>query len=141
MRGGMSSKWRGMAMCVLNILPVTEFLVSEKESVTEISEAVISLYCVSTVDGNTDSRWASRFASSEKGHAELSDERSSLWLANNSSQGLFHSKRHTAYNQQLLTELTVSKGSVNNSTYILGYSKACVRWVTGSVTGCHKTVR
>ena len=75
-------------------MAVTEFLVSEKESVTKISEAVVSLYGVSAVDGNTDSRWASRIASSEKGHAELSDVRPSLWLANNSSQGLFHSKRH-----------------------------------------------
>ena len=117
-------------MCVLNMLVVTEFLVAEKESVAKISQAVISLYGVSAVDGNTDSRWALRIASSEKDHGELSDGRPSLWLVNNSSQGLFHSKRQTAYNQQLVIELTVSKGSVNNSIDVLGYSKACVHWVT-----------
>jgi len=65
------------------------FFVSEKESVTKISEAVISLHGVGAVGGNTDSRWATRIAGSEKGDAELSNGPPSLWLANNSSHGLF----------------------------------------------------
>jgi hypothetical protein len=39
----------------------------------ESSQAVKSIHGVIAVDGNTDSRWASRIASSEKAKAAISD--------------------------------------------------------------------
>jgi hypothetical protein len=121
-----------MLMCFLNTVAVIECLVAERKSVTKISQAVISVYGVSAVGGNTDSRWALRIASSEKCHAGLSDGRSSLWLANNSSQGLFHSERQTAYNQQVVTELTIQGKfeqqyrclGIFESVCMLGYNEA-----------------
>ena len=42
---------------------------------------------------------------------------------------------------ELQTELSVSKGSVNNIIYGLGYSKVCSCLVPRHKTDCHKTVR
>jgi hypothetical protein len=39
----------------------------------------------------------------------------------------------------LVTELSVSKGSVDNITDALGYSKMCAHWVPQSLTNSHKT--
>lgn len=107
----------------------------------ESSQAIKSIYGVIAVDGNTDSCWASRIASSEKGQAEISDWCPSLWLPNNSSQGLLHSKGQTDYNHKSCNLVVSTQGSVYNSTGVLGYSKSCARRVTRSVTGYHKTVR
>jgi len=43
--------------------------------------------------------------------------------------------------RELETELSVSKGSVNNIIYALGYSKLCYCLVPRHKTDCHKTVR
>ena len=44
--------------------------------------------------------------------SSVTDPRRSGWPTT-AVTGCFHSKRQTAYNQQLVTELAVSKGSVN----------------------------
>jgi hypothetical protein len=58
---------------------VIEFLMAEKESITNIHKRLKNVYVVNAVDKSTISRWASRIAESEKGHTELSDARRSGW--------------------------------------------------------------
>jgi hypothetical protein len=54
-------------------LVVTEFLVAEKESVTNIYQQLKNVYGISAIDKSTCSHWASEVAGSEKGQVELSD--------------------------------------------------------------------
>jgi hypothetical protein len=43
--------------------------------------------------------------------------------------------------RKLATELSSSKGSVNNVIDALGYAKVCARWIPRNFTDDHKTVR
>jgi uncharacterized protein YlbG (UPF0298 family) len=56
---------------------VTEFLVTEVESVTNIRKRLKNAHVVNAVDISNEGRWASRIADSEKGQAEFSDARRS----------------------------------------------------------------
>jgi hypothetical protein len=58
---------------------VIEYLVAEKESVTDIHKQLNNAYGGSAAGTSTASRWASRIAGSEKGQAGLSDSRRSGW--------------------------------------------------------------
>jgi hypothetical protein len=54
---------------------IIEFLVTEKELVTNIHKRLKSLYDLNAVDKSTISLWASRTAGFEKGQVELTDAR------------------------------------------------------------------
>jgi hypothetical protein len=58
---------------------VIEFLVAEKESVTNIHRRLKYVYRDNAVDKSTVSHWTSQIAGSEKGQAELSDVPLSGW--------------------------------------------------------------
>ena len=68
------------------------------------------------------------------------DARRSGWPTT-AVRGCFLRNDRRITTRNLVTELSVCKGSVYNSTDVLGYSKASARWVARSVTGYHKTVR
>jgi DNA-binding MarR family transcriptional regulator len=108
---------------------VIEFLVEEKESVTNIYRRLKNVYGDNAVDKSTVNRWTSRIASSEKGQAQLSDAprsgrpttAASLALLQRADELIRKDRRITA--RKLATELSVSKGSVNNIIDALGYAK------------------
>jgi hypothetical protein len=112
---------------------VIEFLVAEKESVTNIHRWLKKLYGDNAVDKSTVIRWASRIAGSEKGQAELSDASLSdrpttavtSPLLQRADELIRKDLRIT--NRKLATELSVSKGSVNNVIDALGYAKVGAR--------------
>jgi hypothetical protein len=52
---------------------VTEFLVAEKESLTNIHRWLKTVYGVNAVNKGNVGHWASQIAGSEKGQAELND--------------------------------------------------------------------
>jgi hypothetical protein len=72
-RNNPSSKLAWCGDVRLKQLVVIEFLVAEKESVTNIHRRLKNVYGDSAVDKSTVSRWDSRIAGSEKDQAELSD--------------------------------------------------------------------
>jgi hypothetical protein len=99
-------------------LAVTEFLVTEKESVTHINKRLKCMFRVSAVDKSTVSRWASRIASSGKVQTELSDTRrlagqqhQSLALLQCAEKLIRNDRRFTT--RKVAAELSVCKGSVN----------------------------
>jgi transposase len=122
-------------------------LVAEKELVTNIHRRLKNVCEDNAVYKSTVSRWASRIAGFEKGQAELSKTPRSgrpttavtpelLQLADELTR-----KDRRIATRRLATELSESKGTVNNIIDTLGYAKACARWVPRSLTDDQKTVR
>jgi hypothetical protein len=111
---------------------VIEFLVAEKKSVTNIHRRLKNVCGDNAVDKSTVSCWASRIAGSEKGQAELSDVPRSgrpttavtPTLLQRADELIRNDRRITT--KELATELSVSKGSVNNcidvQSCLLGYT-------------------
>jgi transposase len=94
---------------------------------------VKKLYGDNAVDKSTVIRWVSRIAGSEKGQAELSDASRSDRPTTAVTPPLLQSadelirKDLRITNRKLATELSVSKGSVNNVIDALGYAKVGAR--------------
>jgi hypothetical protein len=112
---------------------VIEFPVVEKESVTKIHRRLKNVYGDNAVDKSTVSRWASRITGSEKGQAELTDAPRSgrpttavTPLLLQRADELIRKDRLIT-TRKLATELSASKGSVNNTIDALGYAKVCAR--------------
>ena len=126
---------------------VTEFLVTEVESVTNIRKRLKNAHVVNAVDISNEGRWASRIADSEIGQAEFSDARRSGRPTTVVAQTLLHSRDELVQNDRrmtiinLATELSASKGSANNIIDALRYSNVCARCVPRSLTDYHKTVQ
>jgi hypothetical protein len=110
------------------------------------SQAVKNVNGDNAVDKSTVSRCASRIVGSEKGQVELSDAPCSgrpttavtLALLQCADELLRNDRWITT--RKLATELSVSKGSVNNIIDALRYAKMCARWVPRSLTDDHKTL-
>jgi transposase len=121
--------------------------VGEKELVTNIRRRLKNVYEDNAVDKNTVSRWASRIAGFEKGQAELSKTPRSGRPTTTVTPELLQladkliRKDRRITTRRLATELSESKGTVNNIIDALGYSKACARWVPRSLTDDQRTVR
>jgi len=69
---------------------IIEFLVTEKELVTDIHKRLKSLYGVNAVDKSTISLWASRTAGFAKGQVELTDARRFDWPTTAVTQRCFN---------------------------------------------------
>jgi hypothetical protein len=107
---------------------VTEFLVAEKESVTNIHRWLKNVYGDNAADKSTVSQ-ASGIAGSEKGQVDLSDTPRSGQPTTAVTPALLQrayeliQKDRWITTRKLATELSVSKGSVNNITDALGHAK------------------
>lgn len=69
---------------------IIEFLVTEKDLVTNIHKRLKSLYGVNAVDKSTISLWASRIAGFEKGQVKLTDAHRSDWPTTAVTQSCFN---------------------------------------------------
>jgi hypothetical protein len=97
---------------------IVEFLVAEKESVTNIHRQLKNVYGDNAVDKNTICHWASQIAGSEKSQAELSDTPRSGRPTTAVTPALLQCadepirKDRLITTRKLATELPVSKRSV-----------------------------
>jgi hypothetical protein len=126
---------------------VTEFLLAENESITDIDMRLTNVYGDMTVDKHTVSRWAKQLASSQQGQGNVSDlPRSGRLSTALTPATMQRADSHIRNDRRITTRklaaiLGIGKGSVDNTIRQLGCSKVCAQWVPRSLTEEHKEQR
>jgi DNA-binding MarR family transcriptional regulator len=123
---------------------VTEFLLAENESITNIHGGLTNVCGDMAVYKSTVSRWTKRLASPEQGHGNVSDlPRSGCLSTAVTPATMQRADSHIRNDRRMISRelaaiLSIGKGSVDKIIHQLRYSKVCARWVPRSLTEEHK---
>jgi len=115
-------------------LAITEFLFTNKESVTSIHRSLCIVNTNAVVDKSTLDHWAKRVTASETEKVELFDlPHSGRPVTAVSPEMLQHANAIVREDQCITTQklalsLSIRKGSISHIIQDIGYSKVCAKW-------------